>query len=63
MESMDSYYFTNTGPQAYHYLGYGTDGGLLHAGVSNDGTGPIPVSRLVWHLMMAKKLVLSLICN
>lgn len=56
METMDSYYFTNTGPQAYHYLGYGGDGGLLHPGVSSDGTVPIPVSCLVQLLVIAKKL-------
>ena len=55
MESMDNYYFANTGPQAYHYLGYGADGGLLHAGVSNDGTGPIPVSCLARRANTAKK--------
>lgn len=44
MESMEFNYFQNTGHQAYHYLGYGGDGSLLHPGVSNDGTGPIPVS-------------------
>jgi hypothetical protein len=47
MESMDYNYFTNTGPQAYHYLGYGADGGLLHHGVGSDGTGPTPVSGLI----------------
>lgn len=44
MESMDyNNYFAATG-QAYHYLGYGTDGSLLHPGVSTDGTGPSTVS-------------------
>ena len=55
MESMDNYYFANTGPQAYHYLGYGADGALLHPGVSNDGTGPIPVSCLAGCAKTAKK--------
>ena len=52
---MDNYYFANTGPQAYHYLGYGADGALLHPGVSNDGTGPIPVSCLACRAKTAKK--------
>lgn len=47
MESMDYNYFANTGPQAYHYLGYNADGGLLHPGVNSDGTGPTPVSSLM----------------
>jgi hypothetical protein len=47
MEAMDYNYFAHTGPQAYHYMGYGADGGLLHSGVSNDASGPIPVSPQV----------------
>ena len=43
MDTMDYNYFASAGPQAYQYPLYGADGGMLHHGVSNDASGPIPV--------------------
>ena len=53
MDSMDYNYFSS-GPQAYQYLGYGSDNGMLQGGVSNDASGVTQVSTLASRVQYAR---------